>query len=407
MKDTLGMILAGGRGTRLGPLVQDRAKPAVPFGGKYRIIDFVVNNFINSGLYRIKVLTQFKADSLIRHLTTTYSLPRSLGMYVDPVPAQQRLGEAWYRGTADAIYQNSNIIRDAAAKRVAVFGGDHVYKMDVNQMVEFHKRKAADLTIAAIPVPKDQSKHFGIIEINDDWQIVGFEEKPPEGKTIPGRPDMCLASMGNYVFNSGVLLEELDADAHENTEHDFGKNIINKMIPHRAVFAYDFARNIVPGATDKEIGYWRDVGTVDSYYEANMEIRSVSPVLNLYNLSWPFRTYPSDFPPAKFVFDEPNNGRRGEAVESLVSEGCILSGSRVRRSVLSPGCFIHSYADVEDSILFDKVDVGRYARIRRAIIDKGVRIPEKFEIGYNAELDHQRFFVSESGVVVIPKGAKL
>lgn len=405
------MILAGGRGTRLGPLVQERAKPAVPFGGKYRIIDFVVNNFINSGLYKIKVLTQFKADSLIRHLTTTYNLTRSLGMYVDPVPAQMRIGETWYRGTADAIYQNSNIIRDAAAERVAVFGGDHVYKMDMNQMVEYHKRKKADLTIAAIPVPKGQSIHFGIIEVNDDWQITGFEEKPAAdaAKTIPGRDDMCLASMGNYIFNTGVLLEELDADAQEDTEHDFGKNIINKMIPHRNVFAYDFARNIVPGATEKEIGYWRDVGTVDAYYEANMEIRSVSPVLNLYNLAWPFRTYPSDYPPAKFVFDEGGivGARRGEATESLVSEGCIVSGARVRRSILGLGCFLHSYSDVEDSILFDKVDIGRKARIRRAIIDKGVRIPEGFEIGYNPEADRKLFYVSEGGVVVIPKGAKL
>lgn len=406
MKDTLGMVLAGGRGTRLGPLVQDRAKPAVPFGGKYRIIDFVLNNFINSGLYRIKVLTQFKADSLIRHLTTTYNLSRGLGMYVDPVPAQMRIGETWYRGTADAIYQNSNTIRDANPKRVAVFGGDHVYKMDVNQMLESHKQKNADLTIAAIPVKKEDAHHFGIIEINDDWQIIGFEEKSSDAKTIPGRPDACLASMGNYIFNSDVLLEELDADAHEDTEHDFGKNIIHKMIPHRKVFAYDFAKNIVPGATEKEIGYWRDVGTLDSYYEANMEMRSISPVLNLYHFAWPFRTYPSDYPPAKFVFDE-GPGRRGEAVESLVSEGCILSGSRVRRSVLSPGCFLHSWSDVEDSILFDKVDVGRYARIRRAVIDKGVRIPQRFEIGYNPEEDRKRFFVSEGGVVVIPKGAQL
>lgn len=406
MKDTLGMILAGGRGTRLGPLVQDRAKPAVPFAGKYRIIDFVLNNFINSGLYRIKVLTQFKADSLIRHITTTHHLPRSIGMYVDPVPAQMRVSEVWYRGTADAIYQNTNIIHDENPKRVAVFGGDHVYKMDLGQMVDFHKQKEADLTIAAIPVKREMSRHFGIIEVDDDWRIVGFEEKPPEGKPIPGQPDMCLSSMGNYIFNANVLLEELDADAKEDTEHDFGKNIIHKMLPHRKVYAYDFSKNKIPGMTDKEIGYWRDVGTLDSYYEANMDVRSVSPVLNLYNAAWPFRSYPLNYPPAKFSLDE-GDARRGQAIESLVSEGCIISGARVVRSILSPGCFVHSYAQVEDSILFDKVDVGRHAKIRRAIIDKNVRIPQGTEIGYNLEADRQRFFVSEGGIVIIPKDARL
>ncbi|OGH58246.1 MAG: glucose-1-phosphate adenylyltransferase [Candidatus Lindowbacteria bacterium RIFCSPLOWO2_12_FULL_62_27] len=406
MKNTLGMILAGGRGTRLGPLVQDRAKPAVPFAGKYRIIDFVLNNFINSGLSKIKVLTQFKADSLIRHIMVAYNLPRSMGMYVDPVPAQMRIGEVWYRGTADAIYQNSNLIVDSGAERVAVFGGDHVYKMDINQMMEFHTSKTADLTIAAIPVRQDQSNQFGIIEVNEDWQIVGFEEKPAEGKTIPSKPGWCLASMGNYIFNSDVLIEELDADAHEDSEHDFGKNIIRAMIPHRRVYAYDFATNRVPGMTDKEIGYWRDVGTVDAYYEANMDVRSVSPVLNLYNVAWPFRTYPIDYPPAKFALDE-GPTRRGHAVECLVSEGCIISGAMVLRSILSPGCFVHSYAQVEDSILYDKVDVGRHAKVRRAIVDKGVRIPQGIEIGYNLEEDRKRFFVSESGIIVIPKGAKL
>lgn len=406
MKETIGMILAGGRGTRLGPLVQDRAKPAVPFAGKYRIIDFVLNNFINSGLYKIKVLTQFKADSLIRHIMTAYNLTRSVGMYVDPVPAQMRIGEVWYRGTADAIYQNLHIIYDEKPKRVAVFGGDHVYKMDVNQMLTYHKEKGAVLTIAAIPIKREMSNQFGIIEIDDEWRIVGFEEKPTEGKTIPGRPDMCLASMGNYIFNADVLVEEVDADAHEDTEHDFGKNIINKMIPHRAVFAYDFSSNKIPGMTDKEIGYWRDVGTVDAYYDANMDVRSVSPVLNLYNAAWPFRTYSMDFPPAKFVLDE-GESRRGHAIESLVSEGCIVSGAKVVRSLLSHGCFVHSFAYVEDSILFDKVDVGRHAKIRRAIIDKHVRVPQGMEIGYNLEEDRKRFFVSEGGIVVIPKGTKL
>ncbi len=406
MIDTLAMILAGGRGTRLGPLVQERAKPAVVFAGKYRIIDFVINNFINSGVFQIKVLTQFKADSLIRHLNSTYALPRSLNMYVDPVPAQMRVGETWYQGTADAIYQNSNIIRDSKAKAVAVFGGDHIYKMDVRQMIAYHQTMEADLTIAAVPIPRSQSIHFGIIEVNPDWQIMGFEEKPVDGKPIPGRPEECLASMGNYIFNADVLLDELDTDAHEDTEHDFGKNIIHKMLPRRKVFAYDFAKNAVPGSSDKEIGYWRDVGTVESYFEANMEMRSISPVLNLYNLLWPFRSYPSSYPPAKFVFDE-LGGRRGEAVESLVSEGCILSGSKIRRSVLSPGCFIHSFADVEDSILFDRVDVGRHARIRRAIIDKEVHIPPNFQIGIAPEEDRKRFFVSDTGIVVIPKGAKL
>jgi len=408
-QNVLTMILAGGEGSRLFPLTRDRAKPAVPFGGRFRIIDFALNNFVNSGLFKIKVLTQFKSDSLNVHLSKAWRLSPTLDQYVDAVPAQMRTGEHWYRGTADAVYQNLNLIFDEEPDFVCVFGGDHVYKMDIQQMISFHKEMSADVTIAAVPVPASESPHFGIIEVDSQWRVVGFEEKPAVGKTIPTNPGYVLASMGNYIFNCETLIRELKEDAVlQDSAHDFGKTIFTKIYDHYRVYAYDFAKNMIPGSEEKEIGYWRDVGTIDSYYQANMDLIAVDPVFNLYNYRWPFRTVHYDFPAAKFVFANFKEKRTGIATDSMVSEGCIISGGVVNRSILSPRAMIHSYSAVDDSILMQGVDVGRYAKIKNAIIDKGVRIPRGCEIGYDTEADRQRgFFISEGGVVVVPKGTVL
>lgn len=406
-KNVLVMILAGGEGKRLYPLTAQRAKPAVPFGGKYRIIDFVINNFINSEYYKIKILTQFKSDSLNQHVARCWPMPPFLNQFVDLVPAQMRLNQEWYRGTADAIYQNLNLIYDEMPSLVAVFGGDHIYKMDVSQMVDYHKMQAADLSIAAIPVPVSQASEFGIIEVDSMFRVTGWQEKPKTNiKEIPGRPGWALASMGNYLFNREVLLEELLLDAaNEASAHDFGKNVIADMITKgRRVFVYDFATNTVPGQSDMERGYWRDVGTIDAYWEANMDLIDISPVFNLYNREWSIKTYSYQAPPAKYVFDQEE--RRGFATDSIVSDGCIISGGRLVRCVLSPFCRINSYALVEESILMHGVHVGRHAKIRKTIIDKGVEIPAHSRIGYDREEDEARgFYVSEGGVTVVPKGA--
>lgn len=408
-KNVLVMILAGGEGKRLYPLTLDRAKPAVPFGGKYRIIDFVLNNFINSEYYKIKILTQFKSDSLNRHVARCWPMPPFLNQFVDLVPAQMRLGQEWYRGTADAIYQNLNIIEDENPSLVAVFGGDHIYKMDVSQMVDYHKMQAADLSIAAIPVPISQASEFGIIEVDSMFRVTGWQEKPKQNiREIPGRPGWALASMGNYIFNRTVLVEELLLDAaNEQSAHDFGKNVIADMIQKgRRVFVYDFATNTVPGQSPIEQGYWRDVGTIDAYWEANMDLVTPSPIFNLYNREWPIKTFSYQAPPAKYVFDQEE--RRGFATDSIVADGCIISGGRLIRCVLSPFCRINSYSLVEESILMHGVHVGRHAKIRRAIIDKGVEIPPHSRIGYDRAEDEARgFYVSEGGVTVVPKGAIL
>jgi glucose-1-phosphate adenylyltransferase len=408
-QNVLTMILAGGEGSRLFPLTRDRAKPAVPFGGRFRIIDFVLNNFVNSGLYKIKVLTQFKSDSLNVHLSKAWRLSPTLDQYVDAVPAQMRKGEHWYRGTADAVYQNLNLIFDEEPDYVCVFGGDHIYKMDIQQMLNFHKEMSADVTIAAVPMPASESQHFGIIEVDPQWRVIGFEEKPAVGKTIPTKPDYVLASMGNYIFNRKTLIGELEEDALlQDSAHDFGKTIFTKIYHHYRVYAYDFARNVIPGAEEKELGYWRDVGTIDSYYQANMDLIAVDPVFNLYNYRWPFRTVHYDYPAAKFVFANFKEKRTGVALDSMVSEGCIVSGGVVNRSILSPRAMIHSYSQVDDSILMHGVDVGRYAKIKNAIIDKGVKVPRGCEIGYDKTADRERgFYVSEGGVVVVPKGTVL
>jgi glucose-1-phosphate adenylyltransferase len=406
-KNVLVMILAGGEGKRLSPLTLERAKPAVPFGGKYRIIDFVINNFVNSEYYKIKILTQFKSDSLNQHVSRCWPMPPFLNQFVDLVPAQMRLGQEWYRGTADAIYQNLNLIYDEMPSLVAVFGGDHIYKMDVSQMVDYHKMQSADLSIAAIPVPISQASEFGIIEVDSMFRVTGWQEKPKTNvKEIPGRPGWALASMGNYIFNREVLIEELLLDAaNENSAHDFGKNVIADMMNKgRRIFVYDFASNTVAGQSKIEQGYWRDVGTIDAYWEANMDLVDTSPVFNLYNREWPVKTFSYQAPPAKYVFDQEE--RRGFATDSIVSDGCIISGGRLVRCVLSPFCRVNSYSLVEESILMHGVHVGRHAKIRRAIIDKGVEIPAHSRIGYNREEDELRgFYVSEGGVTVVPKGA--
>ena len=403
LRNVLTMVLAGGMGERLYPLTRDRAKPAVPFGGRYRIIDFVLNNFINSGFFKIKVLTQFKSNSLIQHITHTWRLVPEIGHYVDVVPAQMRKGPFWFRGTADAVYQNLELIFDESPDYVCVFGGDHIYKMDVSQMMQFHVENDADLTIATIPVPIEEADQFGIIEIDENNRVTGFVEKPKEGaKTIPGRPDMVLASMGNYIFKAKVMTEVLEHNALRDAAHDFGKQIIPQMYPGMRVFAYDFATNRIPG--EEGTGYWRDVGTIDSYYAASMDLVAVTPAFNLYNSRWPIVSSALNLPPAKFVFADTKSHRIGIATDSLVTDGAIISGGTINRSVLFPRVKINSFAHVDESILMDGVDVGRYSKIRRTIIDKGVRIPPKTSIGYDLERDRERFTVTDSGIVVVPKG---
>ncbi len=405
-QNVLAMILAGGEGTRLYPLTRDRAKPAVPFGGRFRIVDFALNNFVNSGFLKIKVLTQFKSNSLNVHLSKAWRLSPTLNQFVDAVPAQMRMGQHWYRGTADAVYQNLNLVFDEEPDFVCVFGGDHIYQMDVNQMLDFHLQAKADVTVSAVPVSTTESQHFGVIEVDDHWRVTGFEEKPAKGKTIPGYPEMILASMGNYIFNRKTLTAVLEQDAAlQDSAHDFGKTILTKLHLHHKVYAYNFLTNEIPGGEEKERGYWRDVGTIDSYYQANMDLIAVDPIFNLYNYRWPLRTVHYDYPAAKFVFADFDTSRAGVATDSMISEGCIVSGGRVDRSILSPRVMIHSYSSVQDSILMHGVDVGRYAKINRAIIDKGVKIPAGCLIGYDEEEDRARgLHISDQGVVVVPKG---
>lgn len=401
------MVLAGGEGRRLFPLTRDRAKPAVPFGGHYRIIDFVLSNFVNSGFFNIKVLTQFKSQSLNKHISSGWRLSSTLGHYIDTVPAQMRTGESWFKGTADAIYQNINIIEDENPDLVFVFGGDHIYKMDVRQMHQYHLQKDADVTIATVPYPVEEAAgNFGIAVVDQDWRIAAFQEKPKNPISIPDKPGMALVSMGNYIFKKDVLVQALKGDAKKEGDHDFGKNIMPEIIKTHKVYAYDFSNNVWPGIEEKERGYWRDVGTIDSYYEANMDLINVSPQLNLYNDLWPLRTAPAYLPPAKFVFANIEEQRIGYATDSIISEGCIISGGKVHSSILSPGVRINSYSQVEQSILMDGVNVGRHTKIRRAVIDKDVDVPPNLEIGFDIEADKKRFFVSEKGIVVVPKKAK-
>lgn len=409
MKDVLAVVLAGGKGSRLEPLTRDRAKPAVPFGGIYRIIDFTLSNCLNSGMRRILVLTQYKAMSLDRHVTLGWRdyFCRELGEFVDVVPPQQRIDEQWYQGTADAVYQNIYTLEKERPRHVVILAGDHIYKMNYAKLVQYHEAQNADLTIAALTVSKEEAKAFGVMQVDSEQRVIGFEEKSPNPKTVPGDPDNCLASMGIYVFNAPFLFDELCRDATlPESAHDFGKNIIPSIIDSHRVFAFPF-RDENQGAQ----AYWRDVGTIDSYYEATLELTNVEPPLNLYDDNWPIRTHQPNMPPAKTVFAEDDGGnqggegpRRGEALDSIVCAGAILSGGVARKCVIGPGARINSYAHVEESILFGGVNVGRRCRIRRAIIDKGVEIPEGTEIGYDREADLARgFTISPEGIVVIAK----
>jgi len=410
MDDVLTMILAGGQGTQLRPLTRDRAKPAVPFGGRYRLIDIVLSNFVNSGFDQIKVLTQYKSESLDRHVSRGWRLSDQLDQFIDVVPAQQRVGPQWYRGSADAIYQNLNLIKDNDPENVCVFGADHIYKMDVGDMVERHRESGADLTVAAVPVTLEEGEAFGIFEIDDEGKITDFVEKPDAPTPMPDDPTRCLASMGNYVFTRESLVDRVVRDAdNEESAHDFGKNIVAWMVedPEADVYVYDFSTNRVPGQHDREIGYWRDVGTIDNYWSASMDLVAIHPHFDLYNDEWPIRTYYEDHPPTKFVHDDPTNERVGKAINSTVSEGCIVSGGVIRDSILFPGVRVNSYSEVDQSVLFEGVDVGRRAKIRRAIIDKGVEIPPDTVIGYDLDKDRERFTVSDNGIVVIPKRENL
>ncbi|HEX2027303.1 MAG TPA: glucose-1-phosphate adenylyltransferase [Nitriliruptorales bacterium] len=400
----LGIVLAGGEGRRLHPLTADRAKPAVPFGGTYRLIDFALSNLVNGGYLRIVVLTQYKSHSLDRHIAQTWRLSPLLGNYVTPVPAQMRRGAHWFAGSADAIYQNLNIVHDERPEHILVFGADHVYRMDPRQMVAQHVASGAGVTVAAIRVPREEASRFGVVETTDGTRIAAFHEKPAEARGLPDAPDQVFASMGNYVFRADALVDAVARDARRgDSDHDVGRDIITMLAASGDAHVYDFATNEVPGATARDRGYWRDVGTLDAYYDASMDLVSVHPVFNLYNREWPIHTWPGSLPPAKFVFDE--DGRRGQALNSTVSGGVIVSGGTIRRSVVSPGVFVHSYAEVEGAVLMDDAVVGRHAVVRNAIIDKNVVIPDGARIGTDPDTDRERFTVSDGGVVVIGKRA--
>ena len=399
----LGIVLAGGKGTRLYPLTRERAKPAVPFGGKYRIIDFVLSNFVNSGIHSIYVLTQFRSQSLLQHLSEGWQFGGLLkSHFITNVPAQMRSEtESWYQGTADAIFQNINLVEQSDPHLVAIFGGDHIYRMNVASMIDFHMAKQAEVSVAAIPAPRHHAVEFGVIEAGADGRVMGFHEKNPNAPTMPGDSTRVYASMGNYIFSTRTLLDLIKEDAKDpKSRHDFGRDILPKLAGKAPIYAYNFETNRIPGEAGDSIPYWRDVGTIDAYYEANMDLNHVKPDLNLYNREWPVRSTSYPDPPAKFVFDQ--DGRRGEALDSIVSGGCILSGGLARKSVLGRAVRVHTGASVEGCVIMDNCDIGRHAKVRRAILDKNVRIPANTEVGYDLEADKARgWHVTDSGIVVI------
>jgi glucose-1-phosphate adenylyltransferase len=398
------LVLAGGEGKRLAPLTADRAKPAVPFGGNYRLIDFALSNLVNAGYLRIVVLTQYKSHSLDRHISTTWRLSPLLGNYVTAVPAQMRRGPHWFAGSADAIYQNLNLLYDERPDYVCVFGADHIYRMDPRQMVDQHIESGAGVTVAGIRVPIEQASEFGVIEAGADGRTISaFLEKPTDAVGLADAPHQVFASMGNYVFSTDVLVDAVTADAADETSsHDIGGNLIPALVARGEAQVYDFTANFVPGVSDREHSYWRDVGTLDAYYDAHMDLISVDPVFDLYNREWPIHTWQESLPPAKFLFQD--EGRTGHALDSMVSAGVIVSGATVRRSILSPGVHLHSSSEVSGSILLHEVDVGRGAVVRNAIVDKNVRIADGAHVGVDPEADRERFIVSTGGIVVIAKG---
>jgi len=406
VKKVLTFIMAGGKGERLWPLTKDRTKPAVPFGGIYRVIDFTLSNCINSGLRKIYVLTQYKSASLQSHIRSGWNILSSeLGEYIELLPAQQRVSETWYLGTADAIYQNLNTLELDKPEDVLILAGDHIYKMNYHKMIDFHQQNNADLTVGVIEVNKTQASQLGIVDVNGSNKVIGFQEKPENPKTLPNKPNSTYASMGIYVFKHEVIEEILTQDAqNKNSKHDFGKDIIPQMLKQKMnIAAYNFVDENKTGAT-----YWRDIGTIDAYYEANMDLIQVDPVFNLYDKDWPIRTYQEQFPPAKTVFaGEEISGRIGLSLDSLVAGGCIISGGKVQHSILSPNVRINSYSQVNNSILMEGVNVGRYAKIKNAIIDKDVNIPQGMVIGYDLQEDKKRFTVTESGIVVVAKGTEI
>ena len=399
LREVVAVLLAGGAGERLYPLTRDRAKPAVPFGGPYRIVDFTLSNCINSGLRKIFIATQYKAQSLNRHVRLGWNVVNhELGEFIEVLSPQKRMGEHWYLGTADAVWQNLHALDRERPRWVIVLSGDHIYKMDYGRMLDFHIGRGARLTVAAIAVPLTESRRFGILEVQDDGRVVGFREKPDAASPTPGSPASCLGSMGVYIFDTDLLVRELQRDAETDSTHDFGSDVIPRLVAAgERVFAYLFWDE-----NKKEAQYWRDVGTIDAYFEASMDLIQVEPVFNLYDPDWPLRTYQPQLPPAKFVFDE--DGRRGVALDSSVSMGCIVSGSVVRRSILCPDVRIRSYCAIEDSILLPGAVVHRHSRLRRTIVDRGVEIPQGALVGYDLAEDRRRHTVSEGGVVVVTPG---
>jgi glucose-1-phosphate adenylyltransferase len=399
----LALIMAGGKGSRLYPLTMDRAKPAVPFGGRYRIIDFVLSNMANSGIRAVYVLTQYKSQSLAEHVQRTWGARVGYDQFMTVVPAQMRMGEQWYRGTADSVFQNLHLIEEFRADAILVFGADHIYKMNIRQMIDQHHARNAIATIACLPIAKGEANQFGIVQIDAEGRVIAFQEKPESDPvTIPGDPEHCLGSMGNYIFHPGALLEELAGDSSKESAHDFGRNILPAMLKTGRVFAYNFGLNRIRGVSDEvENAYWRDVGTLDAYYEANMDLKNVVPSLNLYNWDWPILTAQFPDPPAKLVFDDDH--RRGIALQSILSAGSIVAGGFVKDSVLGRNVFVDAGAEVRESLLFDNVYVGRNARVYRAIVDKNVRIADGDHIGHDLTRDALRFTVSEGGVTVVQK----
>ncbi len=404
LRKTLAIVLAGGQGERLHPLTRDRAKPAVPFGGIYRIIDFTLSNCANSGLRHIYVMTQYKSFSLDRHLEMGWGIfSRELGEYIVPLPPQQRTVDQWYRGTADAIYQNIYTLQYERPERILILAGDHVYKMNYSKMIRYHMQKGADLTIACIAAPLADATRFGVMEVSEDYQVRSFTEKPPDPKPMPSDPAKALASMGIYVFNTEKLVRRVIEDAKRDTAHDFGKNIIPDMVAADRVYAWPFEDE-----NRKPVQYWRDIGTIDAYFEANLDLVAVDPLFNLYDQDWPVRAHVEQYPPAKTVFLEQfDGGRQGLLLDSMVSPGCIVSGGRVARSILSPGVRVDDYADVQECVLLDNVRVGKNAKLRRVIVDKRVTIPDGMTIGHDRDHDAERFLVTAEGVTVVPKEMQL